>query len=113
MATTISAPARWEQTSSTKTITISDRIHHFFEGQAKNRTGWFLLSLMVQGVFFLPIPAALTYYFGAPSLLVIVTLGLFFSSVIAGMGGGSIRSIISLLAASAAIHLLMLVIFIV
>jgi len=47
MATTISAPARWEQTSSTKTITISDRIHHFFEGQAKNRTGWFLLCVML------------------------------------------------------------------
>jgi hypothetical protein len=85
----------------------------FADSQSKNRTGWFLLSLMVQGILFLPIPAVLMFYFNAPIVVLAITMVLFFANVIAGMGGSSIRVLISLFALSTIIHFLMLLIFII
>ena len=115
MANTIASPIEWANHSATKTANTSNgglnNVLAFFDSQVKNRTGWFLLSLMVQGIFFLPIPTVLTYYFGAPSYMVIITLGLFFASVIAGMGGAGIRVLLSIFAISALVHLLLLAVF--
>lgn len=91
--------------------TLSARWQTFTDGQKKNRTFWFLMSLVLQGVFFLPLPAALTYYYGAPFYIVGITLVLFFANVIAGMGGSGIRTMISLFAASVMIHLAMALIY--
>ena len=63
--------------------------------------------------FFLPIPAVLIYYFGAPILCVIVTMGFFFTNVILGMSGASIRTLIAFFALSVIVHLLMLAVFII
>lgn len=78
------------------------------ESQSESKTFWFLVSLVVQGVFFLPEPAVLIYYYHAPVLVLAITLTLFFANIIAGMGGAGIKTLLSLFASSIAIHLLML-----
>lgn len=82
------------------------------ESQAERITLWFLVSLVFQGVFFLPIPAALIYYAGAPVAVLAVTLTLFFANIIAGMGGAGIKTLLWLFASSIFIHLLMILVFI-
>ena len=79
------------------------------ESQSGNKTFWFLLSMVFQGVFFLPLPALLIYYFNAPILILIITLGLFFANVIAGMGGAGIKTLLRLFVVSIAIQLLILI----
>lgn len=83
----------------------------FADGQTKHRTIWFLVSLMVQGVLLLPVPAVLMYYYNAPIIVLAVTMTLFFASVISGMGGSGIRIMISLFALSVLVNLLMLAVF--
>ena len=89
----------------TKWLWLADR-------QSKNQTLWFLLSLVGQGVFFLPVPALLIYYYNAPIVVLVITLFLFFSNIIAGMGGSGIRTTLTLFAVSVLIHLLMLAVYI-
>jgi hypothetical protein len=115
MANTITSPVDWANHSETRAVTQTkvesistiNRFLAFCDSQAKNRTGWFLLSLMVQGVLFLPLPAVLAYYFGAPAFMAVITLGLFFANVIAGMGGAGMRVLLSLFAVSIAANLLL------
>jgi len=85
---------------------------NFADSQSKNQTLWFLLSLVGQGVFFLPIPALLIYYFNAPVIVLAITLFLFFANIIAGMGGSGIRITLTLFAVSVLIHLLMIALYI-
>lgn len=82
------------------------------ESQADRKTLWFLVSLVFQGVFLLPVPAALIFYCGAPALILAITLGLFFANIIAGMGGAGIKTLLWLFACSVAVHLLMILLFI-
>ncbi|QQL50251.1 hypothetical protein [Mucilaginibacter ginkgonis] len=84
----------------------------FADSQAPYKTAWFLVSLIAQGVLFLPIPAVLMYYYQAPIAVLAVTMILFFGNVISGMGGSGIRVVLTALALSVIIHLLMLAIFI-
>jgi len=106
--------ADWtDQAGTIKPLTIWEKYNQFADGQAKNRTAWFFVSLLAQGVLFLPIPALLIYYFSAPVLIVTVTLALFFANVIAGMGGSGIRTMISWFALSTAVHIIMLIAFII
>jgi len=77
-----------------------------------NRTVWYLVSLVTQGLIFLPIPAILMSYYNAPIILMAITMTLFFANVIAGLGGLSIRTMISWFALSILVHILMLAIFI-
>ena len=114
MATTLTARNQWEGQSETQKSTgsIWSKLVAFTDSQAKVKTQWFMISLIVQGVFFLPIPAALSFYFGAPVYLLFITLGLFFANIISGMGGAGIRVTAGLFAASILVHLLMLAIYI-
>ena len=82
------------------------------DSQADNKTMWFLVSLIIQGVLFLPIPAVLMYYYNAPIITLGITMILFFANIIAGMGGSGIRTVLSFFAASVIIHLVMLAVFI-
>jgi membrane protein insertase Oxa1/YidC/SpoIIIJ len=109
MATSIKAPIQWAHQSEDKQNELSfyGRFVSFTETQSQNKTLWFLISLMFQGVFFLPLPAVLIYYYNAPVFILGITLILFFSNIIAGMGGASIKVIVQLLAASFIIHTLM------
>ena len=84
----------------------------FIENQADRKTLWFLVSLVFQGVFLLPVPAVLIYFCNAPVAVLAVTLTLFFSNIIAGMGGAGIKALLWLFAGSILVHLLMVLIFI-
>lgn len=111
----INSPAQWavETAVTNPPLTFWDRYTNFTNGQAKNRTAWFVVSLLAQGVLFLPIPALLLYYFNAPIFVLGISLSLFFANIIAGMGGSGIRAMISLFAISIAVHIIMLVAFII
>ena len=115
MATALSARNQWKGQSETQQSTdnIWKKLVAFTDSQAKVKTQWFMISLIVQGVFFLPLPAALSFYYGAPVYLLLITLGLFFANIISGMGGAGIRVIGGLLATSIIVHLLMLVLYII
>jgi hypothetical protein len=82
------------------------------DSQAESKTLWYLVSLIAQGVLFLPLPAALVYYYNAPIPIIAITLILFFANIIAGMGGSNIRVTLSLFALSIIVHIAMLAIFI-
>jgi hypothetical protein len=114
MATLINNTTTWAAGSAAPThqINLYTKWFAFTESQAKSKTAWYILSMIAQGVLFLPIPAVLLYYFNAPIFVLVITLGLFFANIIAGMGGAGIRALISLFAASIIIHLIMLMIFI-
>ncbi|WP_184547169.1 hypothetical protein [Mucilaginibacter sp. FT3.2] len=109
----LNAPT-WEATTSNQsnTTTLWNKWLAIADTQAGNKTAWFLVSLMIQGVLFLPIPAVLMYYYDAPIVVLGVTMILFFANIIAGMGGSGIRTVLSFFTASVLIHVIMLAIFI-
>lgn len=112
MATLTNTTAQWSNTAVTNNKNgILTKVFTWADKQAPSRTLWFMVSLMVQGVLFLPVPAILLYYFSAPVAILAVTLGLFFSNIIAGMGGAGIRVMLGLFACSVIVHLLMILIF--
>lgn len=111
---TVNTTTQWAVQAATKSYSNGLQIKWttFMESQSDNKTLWFLISLVFQGVFFLPVPAVLIYYFNAPVLVVVLTLSLFFANIIAGMGGAGIKTMLRLFAMSILIHILMLIIFI-
>ena len=110
----INLPAQWahEKTVQHNNVGIWTKWLAFADGQASHKTAWFLVSLMAQGVLFLPVPAVLMYYYNAPMVVLVVTMVLFFGNVICGMGGSGIRVVLCAFALSVVIHLAMLAIFI-
>lgn len=112
---TITTSAQWNAKAAAKSNSNSliNKWTAFIETQSESKTLWFLVSLVVQGVFFLPVPAMLIYYFSAPVLVVVITLALFFANIIAGMGGAGIKTMLRLFAVSVLIHLVMILVFIV
>jgi hypothetical protein len=103
----------WPQATATaNNKTLLGKILAWADEQAPNRTMWFMVALIAQGVLFLPVPAVLLYYFEAPIMLLAITLGLFFSNIIAGMGGAGIRVLLGLFAFSVLAHITMLIAFI-
>ncbi|MCO5934202.1 hypothetical protein NAF17_01515 [Mucilaginibacter sp. RB4R14] len=112
MATLTNTAAQWSQVSlANSNSKLLTKITAWADGQAPNRTLWFMVSLIAQGVLFLPIPAVLLYYFNAPIAVLAVTLGLFFSNIISGMGGAGIRVMLGFFAVSILAHLLMILVF--
>jgi hypothetical protein len=113
METTMSTRVQWttKPTTEKNTQSLAYKWNAFVNSQADSKTLWFLVSLVFQGVFFLPVPAILLYYFNAPILVLVVTLALFFANIIAGMGGAGIKTLLTLFAASIALHALMLIVF--
>ncbi|SDP97062.1 hypothetical protein SAMN05428975_4396 [Mucilaginibacter sp. OK268] len=109
---TLTASAQWSTKAAAKSNSnnLISKWTAFMESQSENKTLWFLLSLVVQGVFFLPVPAVLIYYDDAPILVLTVTLALFFANIIAGMGGAGIKTLLRLFAASIIVHALMVLI---
>jgi len=116
METSINVPTRWTAEPAAKTQGSDSSIYYkltaFADSQAHSKTLWYLVSMIAQGVLFLPVPAVLMYYFNAPGIVLAITMTLFFSNIIAGMGGAGTRTLILLFAVSVAVHLLMLAIFI-
>jgi len=91
---------------------LLEKWNGFADKQANNKTLWFIVSLIAQGVLFLPIPAALIFYFNAPIVLLAISLVLYFANIIAGMGGAGIRVLLLVFASSIIIHLLMITAFV-
>jgi hypothetical protein len=98
-----------KEETSTKKLTIAEKFNAFAASQADKRTAWFCISILAQGVLFLPLPAFLMYYYNAPIVALATTLVLFFANIIAGMGGSKIGTLIILLALSVVVHIAMIV----
>lgn len=108
--TTITTTAHWAEKAQApaNTNTLMSKLNLFMESQSDKITLWFLVSLLVQGVLILPVPAVLIYYSGASVGVLAITLSLFFANIIAGMGGAGIKTLLWLFASSMVIHLLMI-----
>lgn len=102
-------PAAWANDIHTNNTTVSlwTKFNAFADSQHERKTMWYFLALIVQGIFFLPLPALLMYYYNAPIIVLVITLTCFFTSIIACMGGAGIRSVLFLSAASILIQVLM------
>jgi len=113
MATILNSPVSWanETTVQNNTVKTESKWTTFVNSQKNYVTAWFLISLIVQGVFFLPIPAVLIFSFNAPAYILVFTLGLFFANIIAGMSGAGVKAIITLFATSVIVHALLVAIF--
>ncbi|MBS1520257.1 MAG: hypothetical protein JST50_04620 [Bacteroidetes bacterium] len=103
------APATWATATHTVNTHVSlwDKFTAFADSQHERKAMWYFLALVVQGVFFLPLPAFLMYYYNAPIIVLLITLTCFFTSIIACMGGAGIRSVLLLSAVSVLIQVLM------
>ena len=104
--------AQNEERTERKGLNLWTKYLEFAENQQENRTLWFWLSLMVHGVFFLPLPAALLYYYDAPTWVLAVTMVCFFTNIIANMGGAGIRATITLFFVSIVLQILMALAFV-
>ncbi|HEY9000774.1 MAG TPA: hypothetical protein VIM89_05445 [Mucilaginibacter sp.] len=103
------APATWATAAHTSNTHVSlwNKFIAFADSQHERKILWYFLALVVQGIFFLPLPAFLMYYYNAPIIVLLITLTCFFTTIIACMGGAGIRSILFLSAASVFIQVLM------
>jgi hypothetical protein len=110
----INLPAQWahEKTLQQNTENTWDKWLALADRQAPYKTAWFLVSLIAQGVLFLPVPAVLIYYYHAPVTILVITMVLFFANVISGMSGSGIRIILAAFVLSVIVHLAMLALFI-
>ncbi|WP_342646900.1 hypothetical protein [Mucilaginibacter sp. CSA2-8R] len=107
------APATWtlqEKATTYNPLSLWAKFSQFANMQKGNRTLWFFINLMVHGVVFLPLPAVLMYYYNANVVVLAVTMGCFFTNLIANMGGAGIRTVMLLFFASIAIHLFMTIV---
>lgn len=101
-----------ESTTTNNDLTLWGRCLSYADSQKQKHTMWFMISLMVQGVFFLPVPAALMYYFDAPIIVLAVTMTLFFTNLIMNMGGAGIRTTLITFALTVLIHIGMVLAFV-
>ena len=108
MEITIHPQTRWSPEQKITHVSIWSNWLARIDNQGANKTLWYIVSMIAQGILFLPVPAAMIYYYNAPLLLLPVTLGLFFGNIIAGMGGAGIRVLLLIFIGSAIIHLAML-----
>jgi len=104
-----SAPAHWvsQNYSQATHSNLWSKFSAFADSQTERKTMWFFLALVVQGIFFLPLPAFLVYYYSAPIALILITMTCFFATIISYMGGAGIRTVLLLSAASILIQVAM------
>lgn len=105
----ITAPSPWapQKYNQTTHPDLWSKFLAFADSQTERKTKWFFLALVVQGIFFLLLPAFLIYYYNAPVMLLIVTIPCFFTTIISYMGGAGIRIVLLLSAASILIQVAM------
>lgn len=103
-------PATWtaeSYNSSTNHPGLYSKFLSFADSQSERKAMWFFVALIVQGVFFLPLPAFLMYYYDAPLIVLLITMTCFFTTIISYMGGAGIRTVLLLSASSILIQVLM------
>jgi len=105
------APATWTTTepATFDASFIGTKYTTFADNQKSNHTLWFLLSLMIHGVFLVPMIGILTYFYtgAAAPFFLATSLICFFTSLIANMGGSGIRTTLLCFAGSAFVHFAM------
>jgi len=101
-----------DREAATGKISLYNRFIKFAESQAKNRAGWFMASLLWQGVLCLPVPAFLLYYYNAPIWILFITVLLFFINLVAGMAGTKTTTLLGLLIAGTLVNLAMILAFV-
>jgi hypothetical protein len=111
MEITIQSRAQWNSHQGIVHSSILKAWLARLDKQQESKTLWYIVSLITQSVLFLPVPAAMIYYFNAPLFLLPITLVLFFANIIAAMGGAGVRIILLLFLTSAIIHILMLSVY--
>jgi hypothetical protein len=111
MEITINPKTQWPTNQGAINSNIITRALALLDSQEPSKTLWYVISLIAQGVLFLPVPALLIYYFNAPVIIVVITLFLYFANIIAGMGGAGIRVLMGFLLLSVLVHLIMLAAF--
>jgi len=84
MATLTNRATGWAPTSEAPAhqINLHSKWLAFTESQAESKIAWYVVSMIAQGVLFLPVPAVLLYYFTAPFYVLVITLGLFFQTLL-------------------------------
>ena len=98
--------------STRKHESLAKRFARFAESQHDRRLGWFMISLLAQSVLFLPIPAALMYYFNASIWVLAVTVLTFFANVVIGMCGSKINVLIFMVGFSTFVNLAMILYYV-
>jgi hypothetical protein len=96
-----------KESATLKNSAIWNKFIAFADSQAKNRMPWFLIAFVFQAVLFLPIPAALMYYYNASVACLAVTVLLFFGFLVVGMTGFGICTLIFYTALCFAVNLTM------
>jgi hypothetical protein len=116
METLINAPSHWIAEPAIQKQKNDRNIYNklivFADSQAKNMTSLFSISLIVQCMLFIPLPALLMFYYHGAVVVLAIVITLFFANIIACIGSHGIRSIVSI-SALIIIDLIMLVIFLV
>jgi hypothetical protein len=114
MTTITNSPASWVSVTSNQKYSVNlwRKWLAIADGQAKNKAVWFVASLVIMGVLFLPLPAVLIYSYNASLTVLLISMILFFSNFIAGMGGSGIRTTLSLFAISIVVYIIMAAIYI-
>lgn len=107
-----SAPANWAAAPKNDTFDASfivNKYNHFADSHKADHTFFFLLSLIIHGVFLVPMIGVLTYFYNgaAGPFFLAASLICFFTSIIANMGGSGIRTTILAFAVSFIIHFAM------
>ena len=107
--------ANWSAASRTdeNQAGLWDKFTAFADRQQERKVIWFFLALTVQGIFFLPMPAALMYYYNASIVVLLITMFCFFTNIIAYMGGSGIRTVLLLSVLSILIQVAVLILVIV
>ncbi|MGZ3777682.1 MAG: hypothetical protein ACXVI9_08760 [Mucilaginibacter sp.] len=90
-------------------LSLWNKFTAFADRQEERKVIWFFLALTVQGIFFLPMPAALMYYYNASIGVLLITLFCFFTNIIAYMGGAGIRAVLLLSVISILIQVAVLI----
>jgi hypothetical protein len=84
--------------------TVHNRYLAFIKRQQKNRTVWFLLTLVLQGNLILPVPAILLFYYNAPIYVLMITMLTYFPNLITAMTGSGLRVTLAIFACSLLIN---------
>jgi hypothetical protein len=78
--------------------TVHNRYLAFIKRQQKNQTVWFLLTLVLQGILILPVPAILLFYCNAPIYVLMITMLTYFPNIITAMTGSGLRVTLAIFA---------------
>ena len=84
--------------------TVHNKYLAFVKRQQPNQAGWVLLTMIMQGILTIPVPAILYFYYGAPIYVLVITLITYFPNLITAMTGSGLRITLAIFAASLLIN---------